>query len=90
MGSKTVMMNSKSDNSGTEVPPRKATAVLGIQSDTAFNEAAKRLCGRDLCSIGDLSVEEMAAIMELAHAVKNSPEDFRHALRHGFFLAMRG
>lgn len=80
MGSKTVIMNSKSDNSGSEAPPRKSTAALGIQSDTAFNEAAKRLCGRDLCSISDLSVEEMAAIMELAHAVKSSPEDFRHAL----------
>lgn len=55
-------------------------SALGIQSDTAFAEAAKGLQGRDLCSIADLSVQEMAAIMELAHAVKNHPEDFRHAL----------
>lgn len=53
---------------------------LTIQSDTAFNEAAKRLAGRDLCSISDLSVGEMAALMELAHAVKEHPEEFRHAL----------
>src|SRR6185437_15892426 len=53
---------------------------LSIQSDVSFSEAAKRLNGRDLCSIADLTVEEMAAIMELAHAVKNHPEDFRHAL----------
>ena len=53
---------------------------LGIQSDVAFNEAAKRMCGRDLCSIADLSVQEMAAIMELAHAVKNQPGDFRNSL----------
>ncbi len=53
---------------------------LGIQSDVAFSEAAKRLGGRDLCSIADLTVEEMAAVMELAHAVKSHPEDFRHAL----------
>ena len=55
-------------------------ATLGIQSDTAFSEASRRLCGRDLCSIADLTVQEMAAIMELAHAVKSSPQDFRHAL----------
>ncbi len=79
MGSKTVTMNTKSENP-EEIAPRKPTATLGIQSDTSFNEAAKRLCGRDLCSIGDLTVEEMASIMELAHAVKTSPEDFRHAL----------
>ncbi len=53
---------------------------LGIQSDTAFNEANKRLNGRDLCSIADLTVGEMAAIMELGHTVKEHPEDFRHAL----------
>src|SRR5947208_9381239 len=77
MGSKTVVMNTKPD-AADEAPVRKVT--LGIQSDTAFNEAAKRLNGRDLCSIADLTVEETASIMELAHAVKNHPEDFRHAL----------
>ncbi|MEO8737855.1 MAG: ornithine carbamoyltransferase [Edaphobacter sp.] len=79
MGSKTVVMNPKPAES-EEISPRKATATLGIQSDTAFGEAAKRLSGRDLCSIADLTVQEMAAIMELAHAVKANPEDFRHAL----------
>ncbi len=58
----------------------RPTVALGIQSDTAFNETAKNLAGRDLCSISDLSVAEMAAIMELSHAVKAQPEDFRHAL----------
>jgi ornithine carbamoyltransferase len=84
MGSKTVMMNPKPeavlDPAHPVPPPAKHAASLGIQSDIAFSEAAKRLCGRDLCSIADLTVEEMAAIMELAHAVKNHPEDFRHAL----------
>ena len=84
MGSKTVMMNPKPegvlDPAHIVPPPAKHAASLGIQSDIAFSEAAKRLCGRDLCSISDLTVEEMAAIMELAHAVKNHPEDFRHAL----------
>ena len=68
-------MNSKNL---TDVP--KPTPTLGIQSDSAFTETAKGLSGRDLCSIADLSVQEMAAIMELAHAVKTQPEDFRHAL----------
>ena len=69
---KTIVMN----------PPKgiRPTGTLGIQSDTAFNETAKSLVGRDLCSIADLSVSEMAAIMELSHAVKAQPEDFRHAL----------
>ena len=62
----------------TDVPKQPPT--LGIQSDSAFTETAKGLSGRDLCSITDLSVQEMAAIMELAHAVKTQPEDFRHAL----------
>ena len=74
MGSKTISINP-----GENVLPAR-TVTLGIQSDTAFNESAKRLCGRDLCSISDLTVEEMAAVMELTHAVKNNPEDFRHAL----------
>ncbi len=73
MATKTLMMQSPD-----EAP--KATVTLGIQSDAAFTEAAKALSGRDLTSIADLSVAEMAAIMELAHAVKKQPEDFRHAL----------
>ncbi len=80
MGSKTVVMSPKPEAAGEAARPAKQAAPLGIQSDTAFSEAAKRLCGRDLCSIGDLTVEEMAAVMELAHAVKSNPEDFRHSL----------
>ena len=58
-----------------------STAItLGLQSDTAFNEAARRLAGRDLASIADLTVDEMAAIMDLGHTVKASPADFRDAL----------
>ena len=72
MDNKTIVMSPKS----TEVP----RPALGIQSDSAFTETAKGLHGRDLCSIADLSVQEMSAIMELAHAVKASPEDFRHGL----------
>ena len=49
-------------------------------SDTAFNEALERLKGRDLCSIADLTPVELASIMELGHAVKSHPHEFRHAL----------
>ena len=85
MGSKTVVMNSKLAET-EELSPRKPTATLGIQSDTAFSEAVKRLRGRDLCSIADLTVQEMAAIMELAHEVKANPEDF-HPLSPKAFLS---
>jgi ornithine carbamoyltransferase len=68
MDTKTIVMNPKT---------RKPS---GIQSDTAFTELAKGLVGRDLCGMADLSPQELAAILELAHAVKASPEDFRHAL----------
>ena len=78
MSSKTVVMNMKPDPASD--PAQRLPPKLGVLSDTAFSEASKRLDGRDLCSIADLSVEEMAAIMELAHAVKTHPADFRHAL----------
>jgi ornithine carbamoyltransferase len=41
---------------------------------------AEALAGRDLCSIGDFSTGEIAALMELAHAVKARPQDYRWAL----------
>ncbi len=71
--------------SNTEILSSNATVsepdiVLGIQSDLVFSEATKRLTGRDLCSIADLTVSEMSAIMELGHAVKSQPKEFRHAL----------
>jgi ornithine carbamoyltransferase len=72
MENKTIVMNApKSD---------KPTPTLGIQSDTAFTETAKGLTGRDLVSIADLSTNELTAILELAHAVKAEPADFRHGL----------
>ena len=75
MGSKSVTLNPKEvEGVGT------AGVTLGIQSDTAFAEETKRLQGRDLCSVADLTVGQMAAIMELGHAVKSHPEDFRHSL----------
>ena len=38
------------------------------------------LAGRDLCSIGDFSTAEIAALMELAHDVKANPAAYRWAL----------
>ncbi|MGC9197526.1 MAG: ornithine carbamoyltransferase [Acidobacteriaceae bacterium] len=74
---KTIVMNSARKQPS---PDPATTPSLGIQSDTEFNQTARNLAGRDLCSISDLSVSEMAAILELAHTVKAHPEDFRHAL----------
>jgi ornithine carbamoyltransferase len=76
MDNKTLVMNAPN----TYAKPIKPGVTFGIQSDTAFTDTAKGLAGRDLISIGDLSVSEMAAILELAHAVKTAPEDFRHGL----------
>jgi len=64
MGSKADMTNPKPD---AAAEPAHSAKQLGIQSDNAFAEASKRLSGRDLCSIADLSVDEMAAIMDLSH-----------------------
>jgi ornithine carbamoyltransferase len=72
MENKTLVMNAPA--------AARPAATLAIQSDTAFTDTAKGLAGRDLISIADLSVAEMTAILELAHAVKAAPEDFRHAL----------
>ena len=41
---------------------------------------AEALAGRDYCSVADFSTAEIAALMELAHAVKARPQDYRWAL----------
>ena len=70
MSSKTLIFNH----------PANAPAPLHALSDLAFAEAIERLKGRDLCSIADLTPAEMSALMELGHAVKAHPREFRHAL----------
>ena len=49
-------------------------------TEEAFAAAQESLAGRDLCSIADLSTDETAAILALAHRVKAQPEAFRYAL----------
>ncbi len=48
--------------------------------EKTFAAAQESLAGRDLCSIADLSTDEVAAILALAHRVKAQPGAFRHAL----------
>jgi ornithine carbamoyltransferase len=58
------------------------TALLN-SSDGAvavLSSPAEALAGRDFCSIADFSTAEIAAVMELAHAAKARPQDYRWAL----------
>jgi ornithine carbamoyltransferase len=59
--------------------PLKPTLYRNTASGP-FALAAKSLAGNDLCSVGDLSTGEIAALLKLAHAVKARPRDYRHAL----------
>src|SRR6202012_3854227 len=45
-----------------------------------LDAAVESLAGRDLCSIADFSAAEIAATLELAHAVKANPREYRWAL----------
>ena len=49
-------------------------------SSPGLARAGESLAGRDLCSIADLSTGEVAAVLELAHAIKASPEKYRYSL----------
>ncbi|HEY4051029.1 MAG TPA: ornithine carbamoyltransferase [Acidobacteriaceae bacterium] len=51
-----------------------------LEPASALVQASHSLAGRDLCSITDLSIAEVAAVLELAHAIKASPADFYHSL----------
>jgi ornithine carbamoyltransferase len=54
-----------------------ATNVSVLNEKTA---AEISLSGRDFCSIRDLSATELAAVLELAHAMKAAPGDYRYSL----------
>lgn len=51
-----------------------------IEEDLDVQAAADRLDGEDLCSISDLSMSEVRALMKLGHDVKARPYHYRHAL----------
>ena len=53
--------------------------AIGNQ-DADFASAAAALAGRDLCSIADFTSTEIKAVLQLAHRVKQRPQDFRWAL----------
>jgi ornithine carbamoyltransferase len=62
-----------------------AGEIYEMKNEVAVNTdlsrfAVESLAGRDICSIADLTPSETAAIMELGHAVKARPGDFRWAL----------
>lgn len=78
MGNETILTDRKTVEALNETYCN--AGLLSMHPKTSPSEAANRLAGRDLCSIADLTVAEIAAVMELAHAVKAQPEDFRHAL----------
>lgn len=78
MGNETILTDRKTVEALNETYCN--AGLLSMHPKTLPSEAANRLAGRDLCSIADLTVAEIAAVMELAHAVKAQPEDFRHAL----------
>src|SRR6202789_3849422 len=55
-------------------------AAVSVQKDPDVLAAAARLSGEDLCSIADLTSDEVRAILKLGHDVKRNPREYRHAL----------
>jgi ornithine carbamoyltransferase len=55
-------------------------STTSLDGEVAFAATAESLAGRDLCSISDLTSAEIKAVLQLAHRVKQRPQDFRWAL----------
>jgi ornithine carbamoyltransferase len=55
-------------------------STTALDGEVAFAATAESLAGRDLCSISDLTSAEIKAVLQLAHRVKQRPQDFRWAL----------
>jgi ornithine carbamoyltransferase len=47
---------------------------------STFAADPESLAGRDICSILDLNANDVRAILDMAHAVKAHPKEYRHAL----------
>jgi len=56
------------------------TALMNDSTVGVLPSPVEALAGRDYCSVADFSTAEIAAVMELAHAVKARPQDYRWAL----------
>lgn len=80
MGSKTFVLNPRSSDAASGHSFPKHGLDIGDVDSTSPAHALAGLVGRDLCSIGDLSVVEMAGIMSLAHQVKADSAAYRRAL----------
>lgn len=63
-----------------EPDTRSIAPTLTLEMSSGLLSAADSLAGRDLCSTGDFSPGEIAAVLELAHLVKTQPETLRWAL----------
>ena len=63
-----------------------ATKALDLNAGTidseeaSFASASAALAGRDLCSIADFTSSEIRTVLDLAHRVKERPQEFRWAL----------
>jgi ornithine carbamoyltransferase len=58
----------------------KAELLIQSSACSEAEEPTESLRGRDLCSTADLSPAEIRATLDLAHAVKAHPEQYRWAL----------
>jgi ornithine carbamoyltransferase len=77
----TLLEEKRRKTRGNQGMATKAYAVKeNPEPSEVLANAAASLAGRDLCSIADFSIDEVAAVMELAHAIKASPADYRFAL----------
>ena len=59
---------------------RDLAPEVDMSGDVDIAEAMKRLAGKDLCSISDLTSGETRAILKLGHEVKRNPRAYRQAL----------
>ena len=59
---------------------RDLAPEVDMSGDVDIAEAMKRLTGKDLCSISDLTSGETRAILKLGHEMKRNPRAYRHAL----------
>jgi ornithine carbamoyltransferase len=55
-------------------------AKPAVLQEVESSSPAASLAGRDLCSVADLTTDELAAILDLAHDVKANPGAYRWAL----------